>query len=639
MLGEIPEKYSESTGICERLIFKVAITKDVTGFKSTWHRIKIEDEISRLQSSLEEKQKLENPVTKEKLPAIDIDPSKEALLDVEKNMIQNLTAKPQFHKEVHYTNTLMVCYDSGGQPEFFDVMPSLATNPTGYIMVVDMSKDLSKPIESKVRMRKNEFTLPQNITSMDLLKNAMASIQSGKNNKLSQNLLVVGTHLDQCTNPEETIPQLDKQIFKNLMQGDAESLYRPRQENEGKRAIDQTQIIHPIANLFECTDSSQSTLTESKDRDSIAQEIRSAIEEMANRDDIRKELPINWLLFQLETQLKIGKKYIPRHICIEYAEKCYIKEEEIDFVLTYFHKLGIILYYKDSVEDIVFSPQWLFNRLSDIIFEKYNPKCNYNAAIDIKKGNIAKEFLVDLYKGKIDRPLTVDKLLTIFEDQCIMARYPADKNNFFMPALLNPVPEGLLTVSSTLPGKKIYETLYVKFDKQYFPRGVFCSVATQFIKMNYLIQDKPLYNNVLVFQVPYKDNYIGLFDCKTKLAIEMYQKIDKNNEDPSELPHELCRTLYQFLIISCEKVQIDCNFKFGFTCKWNECSLFAGVEVKYPFLPKKICKNCGNSKLKYEELVWMTSPKSLIDILNEVCMHVFTYVLRCTYACMYIIVC
>jgi len=47
-------------------------------------------------------------------------------------------------------STLMVCYDSGGQPEFFDVIPALATNPIGYIMVLDLSKKLDEPIESEI---------------------------------------------------------------------------------------------------------------------------------------------------------------------------------------------------------------------------------------------------------------------------------------------------------------------------------------------------------------------------------------------------------------------------------------------------------------------------------------------------------
>ena len=540
-------------------------------------------------------------------------------------MIELLTEN-QSHEEI-YTDTLMVCYDSGGQPEFFDVMPSLATNPTGYIMVVDMSKDLNTAIQSKVLMRDEEVTLPKSITCMDLLKNAISSLQSGSGDKLSHNLLVVGTHLDQCKNPEENVPNLDQQIYNNIMKGDAESLFRGRKKNKNKRNIDQTKIIHPIANRFECTDSiSQGILTELKDRDSIAQEIRTAVEDMAKSDNIQKELPINWLLFQLETQLKIAKGYISRSTCEEYAEKCNIKENEIDVVLSYFHNLGIILFYKDCVRNIVFSPQWLFNRLSDIIFEKYNKECDFKAMDDIKKGRIEKQFLVDLYQGQINGPLTIDHLLTIFENQCIMAQYPDNKDMFFMPALLDPDPKRSMTESSvvcesnpllTVFGRRIYERVYVKFDEQYFPRSVFCSVATQFMKMKCSLQEKILYNNVLVFQVPHSNGYIGLFDCKTVMAIEMYQK---NDEDLSEMPHYLCGLLYQFLTSACNKVLINCNFKVGFTC---DCSHFAVVKFKCPFLPEKVCKSCGESNLNYDELVWITSPKKFIDILSaQVCTYV-----------------
>ena len=619
LLGKIPKKNSESTGICDRLIFKVAITKDATGVKSTWHKIKIEDEIARLHNKLKKKQELQNP---EKLLAVSVGHSEDSVHSLEVVRTMNeLSAKNQSHEEIHYTDTLMVCYDSGGQPEFFDVMPSLATNPTGYIMVVDMSKDLNELIQSKVLMRGEEVTLPKKITCMDLLKNAITSIQSGGDDELSHNLLVVGTHLDQCKSPEENIPKLDEQIYMNIMKDDAEQLFRGRKKNKNKRNIDRTQIIHPIANLFECTENI--SLTESQDRDSIAQEIRTAIEDMAKSDNIQKELPINWLLFQLETQLKVAKGYISRSTCKEYAEKCNIKENEIDAVLSYFHALGVILYYKNCVRDIVFSPQWLFNRLSDIIFEKYNKKCPYKAASNIKKGRIEKQFLVDLYQGQINGPLTIDHLLTIFEDQFIMAEYPNNENMFFMPALLDPDPERFVDATSimretnpllTVFGKRIYERLYVKFEKQYFPRSIFCSVATQFMKMKYSLQEKLLYNNVLVFLVPHSNEYIGLFDCKTVMAIEMYKKNDKNDENLSELPHCLSGLLYQFLTVSCEKVQIDCNFKFGFTC---DCSHFAGVEFKCPFfLPEKICKSCGNSNLKYDELVWITSPKTLINILS-----------------------
>ena len=611
--GKIPKKDSKSTGVCNRLMFKVAITKDATGSKSTWHKIKIKDEISRLQSKLQEKQKLSN-LTKE--GTITVGASQHVLLDVEKNMVENVANQNQSYSEMKYTATLMVCYDSGGQPEFFDIMPSLATNPTGYVMVIDMSKDLSQPIKSEAFLSNNKVTLPDEVISIDLLKNAIASIQSSSSNTSLHNLLVVGTHLDQCKNPEKKIPKLDHQIYSDLVKGDAESLFRDRRKNKSQRKIDCTQIVHPIANLIECTDSiPQGEITESRDRDDVAQEIRTAIENMANNDNIRKEIPINWLLFQLETQLKVTENnYIARKTCVEYAEKCYIKKDEIDHVLSYFHELGIILYYKEAAKDIVFSPQWLFDRLSDIIFEKYNG----NFKEDIKKGRIKKEFLVDIYRSKIDvnGPLTVDQLLQVFIDQNIMARFPEDEDLFFMPALLSPDPDRLVNAHLTLPesspfltecGKRSCERLYIKFENRYFPRGLFCSLA-------WFIQDNPRHNNILVFQLPHSaDEYIGLFDCQTNLAVEMYQE---NNKDPSISPHKISELLYQFLKVFCKKSQFDSNFKFGFTCKRKGCNHFAAVQLKYPFLPEKSCKRCGKSKLNYDELIWMTSPKDLTDILS-----------------------
>ena len=99
LLGNIPKKYSESTGVCNRLMFKVAITKDATGSKSTWHKINIEDEISRLQSKLEEKQNV-SKLTKERFPSITVGASQHALLDVEKNMVENVANQNQSYSEM-----------------------------------------------------------------------------------------------------------------------------------------------------------------------------------------------------------------------------------------------------------------------------------------------------------------------------------------------------------------------------------------------------------------------------------------------------------------------------------------------------------------------------------------------------------
>ena len=195
--GKTPKKVSKSTGICNRLMFKVAISKDATGSKSTWRKVKIEKEILQLQTTLEEKQKLSNLT--EALPDTLADTNVGATasntqLEVVKDMLENIK-NPIQNQSGAESKCLMVCYDSGGQPEFFDIIPLLSTNPTGYIMVFDMSKDLSAPIQNTV-CRDNIEVSSQNkheITTIDLLKSAIAGIQPCSGDT-EWYLMVVGTH-------------------------------------------------------------------------------------------------------------------------------------------------------------------------------------------------------------------------------------------------------------------------------------------------------------------------------------------------------------------------------------------------------------------------------------------------------------
>lgn len=95
--GKTPKKVSKSTGLYKRLMFKVAINKDATGFKSTWRKVKIQKEILQLQTTLEKKQKLSNLT--ESLPDTLSDSIGDATasntqLEVEKDMFKNNKKSP-----------------------------------------------------------------------------------------------------------------------------------------------------------------------------------------------------------------------------------------------------------------------------------------------------------------------------------------------------------------------------------------------------------------------------------------------------------------------------------------------------------------------------------------------------------------
>jgi len=593
------KKVSNSTGVCHRQLFKVTITQQDAKCQSKWREISIHEEISRLRSVLKEKFiKEENESDKKLSEEKNTSGNSASPLqsEVEKEMCETLSQPDADSKDI---NTLMVCYDSGGQPEFFDVIPALATNPTGYIMVLDLSKKLDEQIDSKIVID-GKVIVGKKIICNELMKGALAVIQS---QSCEKRLLIVGTHLEEfiespgnTKEPEKKLGKIDKQILESIMQGD-DSLVRERQEEKS------TQYLHPIDNL-----------TKSDKRDSIAQEICTAVENMSENDNIHKEVPINWLLFQLEIQLQIEntpkKNYIARASCSKCAEQCLIDESKIDEVLKYFHDLGIILYYKEV--GVVFSPQWLFDQLSQIIFQKYKKDCGSIVRKKIEEGIIEKETFKRMYKDTIDAGglLTVDRLLDVFVSQNIIARFPNDENKFFMPALRNPAPPDSEQIFTKY--EKCYETLYVKIDESHFPHGAFCCLAVHFMDKRWKIQNEFPYSNKIIFQNPHDEyQFVGLVDKKTKLDVEVYQK-DKNGPII-----EISELLYNFLLKFCKKIQTNCTVKFGFACNSGKPEHFARVKLQYPYSTKKCCEKCNTDfGLKSDEMAWLISQEDVAKISN-----------------------
>ena len=606
-------EYSDSTGIFNRQLFKVAITQNKEKCHSKWDIINIHKEISQLRHKIDERRK----TSEEKKPSENKDSGNTpppVTTKVENEMLKQVD-RP--HEIIKYVTTLMVCYDSGGQPEFFDILPALATNPTGYIMVFDMSEDLNKRKECEVVIKGKKYLSESKISSMEMMKGAIAGIQS---HCKSDCLLMVGTHLKEYLATGQKLEDIDKnQIYENVVKGNAHSIVRRRQTGKNSR------FIHPIDNT-----------NKSDERDWIAQEIRSAVEDMSTNENEHAEIPINWHLFQLEIQLGIEdtpkRNYITRKTCNEFAKKCYIEESKIDGILEYFHSLGIILYYKNVVQecDVVFSPQWIFNRLSDIIFLKYLKNCEYDDQDNIEKGIIEKIVLEKIYKEEIDAdgPLKVEHLLEIFVTQNIIAKFPDrefQSTKYFMPVLRNPAPFDIKDdiITTKKYGNKIYERLYVKFDQKYFPRSVFCCLATHFMEKGFNILDDDPYSNMMFFQAPHKEYalhkyYVGLFDNKTEIFIEVYQKEGKDAPVT-----EISRLIYEFLIKFCKKIQFNSSLKFGFMCKNMDCRLIACVNLQFPYSTEKYCEKCKTSDLHCDEMVWLLSLQQVVHICKP---QVRTYV-------------
>ena len=623
-------EYQQSTMVLDR----VEIKSDIKSSKSLWKVLNINDEIDRLRQIIETKIPVDSPddIVDNPLPSV-IQPDlkvETALLEcVEKHKPDTVTTHfPSISKGAPASDlkikkqltTFIACYDSGGQAEFFDIMPALITVSTGNIMVFNMSKNLDSKIESEYY--ENGECWSKNMThytTVELMNIALANIQRYSKNcqcftektysfTNTGDLLVVGTHLDKCgettADQNRKLVEVDQKICRDVLKTPPLNIiYR-----KGNKL---TSVVHPISNIC------------SKGREEAAQEIRSGIERMSiNEHDV----PLSWLLFQYEVRLT-GKPYVSRDDCIVTAKRCYVKLNEsgkddgdddcvdIDDILMYFNELGIFLYYNEinELKNIVFcDPEWLFRKLTEIMKLKYNPKYQPGKRESIRQGIFKVKFLANEVCNEgfdKDDNLTFEHLLTLFEHLNIMTKLSEEE--FFMPALLDPAPQEPSIKAHY--GNKIGDTMLIRYENEYFPRGVFChmvallasSVAKQ---QGWHVQFNNAYKDLVIIKLGCNNEYFILTDKLSHIQVEIYD----SDAIPQQSHQVLCFKFNEILNTICCKTNLLNRFELGFTC--IKCMKnVAIVHLQYSCVPSQLyCTGgCGTSLMTYNQLLWFVSKESL----------------------------
>jgi len=605
LLGGDPDTVRNSTGVCDRHLVQctIAVTFDNHASKSSWVKVDLEDEIQRLKHKIHTKLGQNSSLSIQQHP-------KPSHLKIEDEYLLNPNLQvtnqtSSVAQVVKHCSSLIACYDSGGQPEFFDVMPAITTTPTGYVMVFDMSRDLLSDKSSEF-YRNDRKSVTENTayyTDAELMKTALANIQPSpiatssesvaSRLSLYSQLLIVGTHLDKCGDTKEEqddkVSLVERMIEDDIVQNIDSTLPIVERYNTNSK------LVHPICN------------TVKTNRDGIAQEIRTAIEKMSDGYSTSNDVPISWLLFQLEIR-HTEKYYILKSRCIDIATKCYIKEEDVDSVLMYFHELGVLLHYRNipELQHVVFcDPQWLFDKLTKLIELKYNPPRALRQKI--LKGVVDQNSLHEIYKTDLsfDDDLSYKHFLHLFVSLNIMAILPGETDQYFMPALLNLAPADIDTSDY---GRKIYDTLIVKFKNGYVPRGVFCCLIVECMRNAigwHVLHGKTAHRDLVIFQISTDlDLYVFIRDKIDFIIFEMYHK---SNNTLQMSPDEVCRTLYHSLGAVCGQLKLNSNFNLGFVCRRSVCCGFTCVSCQQrPVVQTvSVCESCNNRyQLPEDQIVW-----------------------------------
>ena len=287
--------------------------------------------------------------------------------------------------------------DTGGQPEFVNILPAVSSSVALTFIVFNLSKSLDSLVHVQHSVDGNLSFKPYYLdcTNLEFIKRLM--VYSENFNKNSTALLrlksfhrkdyqnhskicYVGTHALYVN--KEKIQEIDDRlssIASELELHQRSFWSSPEQHLKRLFPVD----MFPVDKEKE------------KEYESVIEDIRDNIQKQVQQQDYY-EVPILWFIFLLKLQKLCNMKnisYVPYQEAVDVwmdeniskkqklNQRLYKNREKSDVhnVLLYFHFMGMLFYYHkvEGLCDFVFiDRQWLFEKLTELVEMKFTKSYN-----------------------------------------------------------------------------------------------------------------------------------------------------------------------------------------------------------------------------------------------------------------------
>ena len=413
---------------------------------------------------------------------------------------------------------LFTLLDTGGQPEFINMLPAINSSTAITFVVLNMSNGkacLNNLVTAQYKCEGYSYDkCDLKYTNMHLLKCLLSSVKVAAIkqdsflpeivNKVTADkhpkpvVCIIGTCADLLKKKfgkkyHKEILEINTEIKQLLESINKENtlVFWCRGDNF-VIPVDNTLSRKPQKEEFKCK---------------IAEEIKT-IREHSNeilKKKAQYEIPISWFILELE--LRNNEK-----VCIPLAEVKNICDrimpshkrmeiEQIIEVLKFYHMYGMLLYFhkvKGMKNFVITNPQWLFINLTKIIMCKFksNSKDLYDSSIikQINKGICS----IELFR-RLDLDLQgieLESFVNLLVHLKVIAPMNTMETDYFIPTILPPCNEKSIFMEKECGNPAAFsfdrecihpevEPLLIEFTFGTIPRGLFGFLIVQ------LLQDNP----------------------------------------------------------------------------------------------------------------------------------------------------
>ena len=438
--------------------------------------------------------------------------------------------------------TLFHVIDTGGQPEFFEILPLLLRGPCFSLIFLNLALSLKEPFQVTYRDTPTTHSLVEycsTYTQLDMVHMLLASIHSlnrGKEFNQRSAAFLIGTHLDEAKSSD--VIQITREIEESL---------------KGKSFYHQD----VLAKYF-CHERKLETFLYALDNMNGSEEEISLLQDILTHliKSIfpAEKLPTSWGVFHL----MLRHKYEEKGLCtVEESEilakACeMLEEDEVKLALRFLHnRFGTILYYPEieSLKSLVIcDPNLLFRPITRLVAKSFGANAVHpeTAKAIRKSGEITHDFFEEVCNENDPlQRIPTEAIVDLLKHHNIITEIGNGDRRLFMSCLLEPcTDEEKVEISST---QEVAPLLFTFYPQGYQPICLFHVLISMLLQSKEFELDKPRFRNKIKFKAGKAIVVIWSFTshlqvevkrCSPKRCVQVRESLEKKlNSIVSYIPH------------------------------------------------------------------------------------------------------
>ena len=488
-------------------------------------------------------------------------------LEDAKQLMQEVLASKGLHsiEDIEKITTLYLM-DTGGQPEFHEIMPVILNGPALHMVFFNLAFNLDDPVIIRFCQQDGKdamITYMSSYTGKQLIYQLLSSLYC-----LSKDLspdskpaaVLFGTHLDQLKDQEEQEKKRIEEIDGSLKQLLSSAEFHNHGFLTYPKNDEKSTIFIPVNNY--------------SGNEKEMQQLQAFLKQIIDDRFDPIELPSSWLFFHLVLRHRYENSpgVCKLAECRALAKGCGLAEKDVPLVLQYIHKhLGTILFYEEVQglnELVICDPNVLFKSIFHLVAVSFAGERGYNtSASEIRKtGEIPGEVVKRILAQPSKSPLKNQYIVNLLKHFKILTELRSgDETVFFMPCLLQPDNSCLL--SRELLQSLCISPLLVCFDGNYIPIGVFSALVVQLSQFSWEPDRKSRYRNHILFRTDLFPVKLIVYPAYLEFRIPI-----ANKGEPKETLHQFCMATRKIVVDTLKDV-LDLHehtrktkFQLGFYC-------------------------------------------------------------------------